>query len=306
MKKFLSVILMTVFIVSFSGCNEVNNKSNSKIQIVATIYPLYDFARSIAGDRADITLLLPCGADAHSYEPTVQDVVAVQESSLFIMLGKDAEPWAEGVAENLAENKVVSAMDCVNLNEHHYEGHSFFEYDQHIWTSLRNSEKIVTAVAESLAEIDNVNEEYYKKNAEEYIKKLEYLDKKFTELTKNAEKKLVFADRFPFEYFTEDYSLQYYAAFPGCSEESEPSAASVTELINIIKKENIDVVFYTETSNGKLPDMICNDTGAEKALLHSCHTVTREELDSGKTYIELMEENYNTLEYYLKKQLQKN
>ncbi len=301
MKKLLTVVMAMILVTSFFGCKEQKVVTNNKIQIVATIFPLYDFVRAVAGDKADVDLLLPCGADAHSYEPTVQDVISVQESEFFVMLGKDAEPWAEGVTENLSGDKVFSAMDEVTLTEHFHEGHSFFEYDQHIWTSIKNSKKIVKSIANHLSEIDNENSNYYQKNADEYIKRMDDLDKKFNDLTANSEKTLVFADRFPFEYFTKDYSLQYFAAFPGCSEESEPSAASVTKLMETVENENVKVIFYTETSNGKLPDAVCENTGAEKRLLHSCHSVTQEELRLGKTYLDIMEENYESIKYYFEK-----
>ncbi len=301
MKKFLSVLLMAVFVISFVGCDKADNSKSDKIQIVTTVFPMYDFARNIAGDKAEVTLLLPAGAEAHSYEPAVQDVVRIHECDLFIRLGKGAEPWTESIVNEKGENgRVISAMECVNIKEeeHHHE-HSDFEYDQHIWTSLRNSKEIVLIIAQELGKADSENAAFYMKNAEEYVKQLDELDSRFAKLTKDCSKTLVFADRFPFRYFTDDYNLECFAAYPGCSDESEPSAATVAQLMEKVKNNNIQVVFYTETSGGQLPDTVCEETGAKKMLFHSCHTLTKSELDAGKNYISLMEDNYNALKAYL-------
>lgn len=299
MKKILTVLMVTVILVSFSGCNKAVIGTNEKIQIVTTVFPMYDFARNVAGDKAEVTLILPSGADVHTYEPTAMDIVKIQGCDLFIRLGKDAEPWTESIVKE-NEGGIVSAMDCVELekNDHNHE-HNNFEYDQHIWTSLRKSKEIVIKIAEALKSVDGENREYYTENASEYIKKLEELDSKFTALTENCLKPFVFADRFPFKYFAEDYNLEYFAAFPGCSDESEPSAATVAKLMDNVKNNGIEFVFYTETSNGKLPDAVCEETGAEKMLLHSCHTLTNAEIEAGKDYISLMEDNYNAIKEYL-------
>ena len=302
MKRFCSLIICIILILSVAGCGIADKKNDSTITIVTTVFPIYDFAKTVAGDKAEVVLLLPAGAEAHSYEPTVQDVVKIQECDLFIHLGKGADPWTESIIADKGSNgKVIAAMECVELKkeQHIHEGHNEYEYDQHIWTSLRNSKKIVVNISSVLKEIDKENAEYYEKNAEDYAVQLDKLDKEFSLLTEKIDKTVVFADRFPFRYFAEDYGIECFAAYPGCSAESEPSAATVAELIDTVKKENITTVYYTETSNGQLPDAVCEETGAKKLLFHSCHTVTKKQFENGASYLDLMKQNYKALEKLL-------
>lgn len=300
MKKFLTLLLIIVIAVSFTACSS-ETKDSRKIHIVTTVFPFYDFAKNVAGDKAEVVLLLPTGAEAHSYEPTMQDVMKIKDCDLFIHLGMNADPWTNNIvgASDFDSKNALQAMECVTPEKDHHN-HNGYEYDGHIWTSLKNSQTIVHAIAQKLAEKDAENADYYLDNAEKYCNKLDELDKKFTEITKNTEKSIAFADGFPFRYFVKDYALQYMSLFPGCSGESEPSVEGVTQFIKDVKAKKIGVVFYTETSNGQLPDTICTETGAEKMLFHSCHTVTKKQLDSGVTYLELMENNYNALEKALK------
>ena len=300
MKKFLTLLLAIALIASFTACR-TEEQNDGKLRIVTTVFPFYDFARIVAGDKAEVMLLLPTGAEAHSYEPTMQDVMKIKDCDLFIHLGMDADPWTNNIvnASDFEKSNALSAMKCVELEKEHHH-HNGYEYDQHIWTSLKNSQAIVHAIAQKLAEKDKENADYYHNNAENYCKKLDELDKQFIEVTKNAEKPIAFADGFPFRYFVKDYNLQYISVFPGCSGESEPSVESITTFVKEVKEKDIKTVFYTETSNGKLPDTVCGETGAEKQLFHSCHTVTKKQLDSGITYLELMENNYSALEKALK------
>ncbi len=309
MKKLLPILMCAVLMLCTTACTFENTIEKShKLQIITTIFPLYDFARQVGGEKVEVTLLLPSGAEVHSYEPSPKDIIKIKESDLFINLGMDADPWTDAIigdAETKPQN-VLSAMKCVELlgEEHSHEHSSAMAlYDQHIWTSVENAEEIAEEIKDALCRIDPENALYYEKCAEEYEDKLSHLDEKFKTLTeKHRGSTIVFADRFAFRYFTNEYGLEHFAAFPGCSSESEPSAATVHKLINIVKQEKIPVVFYTETSNEKLADTVCEETGAEKMLLHSCHTVTKEQLEGGITYIDLMENNYMALKKALEKE----
>lgn len=299
-RRILSLILL-VIIALMSGCSQNNQKINDdKLLIVTTIFPLYDFAQQVAGDRAEVVMLLPTGAEAHSYEPTAQDIIKINESDLFINIGGSADPWAEAVYKNTNKSsaQILSAINVVDENDDH--NHDLYSHDEHVWTSLDNAEEIVDAICDKLSYLDSENKAFYEKNEEIYTEKLEKLDDKFEKLTKSSNKKIVFADRFPFKYFAEEYNLDYFSTFPGCSSESEPSASTVSQLIDIINKENIKVVFYTETSNQKLADTICEETGARKMLMHSCHTVTKEQMQNGVTYLDLMNNNCEALKEALK------
>ncbi len=300
MRKVLSFIL-SIIILIIPGCKRNNQKiENDRLMIVTTVFPLYDFAKQVVGDRAEVVMLLPTGREAHSYEPTVQDIIKINESDLFINIGGSADPWAEAIYKDGNKNKsqILSAINVIDAIEDNH--HDEYSIDEHVWTSLENAEDIVDAITEKLSKIDPENKDFYERNDEIYSEKLDRLDEKFESLTNGYNKKIVFADRFPFKYFAKDYDLDYYAAFPGCSSESEPSAHTISELIDTIKRENIKVVFYTETSNQKLADAISSETGAKKLLLHSCHSVTDEQLKNGISYLDLMENNYQALKEALK------
>lgn len=299
MKRFFAALMCVVIVFSFGACASKETKDNEKLSIVTTIFPLYDIARQIGGEKVNVTLLLPSGAEVHSYEPSVQDVIKIRESDIFMRLGMEADPWTDSVIEDADLNNlnVFSAMKHIDLikdskEEHHHES----LYDQHVWTSVENTEEIADEFKEVLIRLDRKNAAFYERNEEKFSKNLSKLDDKFERLAeRNRGKVMVFADRFPFRYFADEYDIRYFAAFPGCSSESEPSAATVSKLIDMIKKDKIPIVFYTETSNKQLADAICEETGAEKMLFHSCHTVTEEELNAGITYTDLMEKNYEVL-----------
>ena len=300
MRKILSLILSAIIVI-MPGCTDDTQKAeNDKLNIVTTIFPLYDFAKEVAGNKADVTMLLPTGREAHSYEPTVQDVIKINECDLFINIGGSADPWAEAVSKNgnKKQSQILSVINVVDVIED--EHHTVYSIDEHVWTSPENAEDILDAISEKFSQIDPENKAFYENNEERYSEKLDKLDEKFERLTKGNNKKIIFADRFPFKYLAQEYNLEYFSAFPGCSSESEPSAAAVSNLIDTVKEENIKVVFYTETSNQSLPDTICNETGAKKLLMHSCHSVTDEQLKNGISYLELMENNYQALKEALK------
>ncbi|MBQ8807690.1 MAG: zinc ABC transporter substrate-binding protein [Clostridia bacterium] len=297
MKKTISLILCIVLAISFCACGKKAPEDTGKLKITATIFPLYDFARQIAGDKAEVKMLLPTGAEVHSYEPSPRDIITVRESDLFINLGMDSDPWTLPVindAKGLNVLSVMEGMDVLNEKHHHHEGS--VDIDPHIWTSPKNVKVISEKICDKLSSLDTENAQYYRENTQKYIEKLNTLDEKFIKLTDKNNRKIVFADRFPFKYFADAYNIEYYAAFPGCSSESEPSAATVATLIDTIKKEKIPVVFYTETSNKQLAKAVCEETGAEMMLFHSCHSVNDEELRKGITYLDLMGENYKVLQ----------
>ncbi len=291
MKKIMSYILITLT-VFMCGCSQNNVKDIGKLKIVTTIFPLYDFTRSIAGDRAEVIMLLPTGAEVHSFEPTTQDVIKIKESDLFIYIGLGLDPWTDALVKESEKDgfSVLSAGQYIEPDE--LESTHSHSIDEHIWTSLSNAEDIAEAIAEALIKIDPRNSDYYESNCDKYSNKLEKLDDEIENVVEHAKRNtIVFADSFPFHYFAEDYDLIHYAAFSGCSSESEPSAHDIKSVIEKIKEEKIPVVFYTETSNQKVANIISEETGAEKMLMHSCHTVTKDQLNSGVTYLDIMADN---------------
>lgn len=316
MKKFLSVIIMSVMLVAtLCACGNSKNSasktqsgsddSNGKISVVTTIFPPYDFTRQVGGDNVDLTMLLKPGTESHNYDPTPQDIIKIQNCDLFIYVGGESDEWVKDILESddSKPKKIIALMDCVDAVEEEIvdgmeqekdeddDSHKI-EYDEHVWTSPKNAIIISKKISSALIELDKDNAKTYEKNTTEYSQKLSLLDSKFQDIVDNAKRKtIIFGDRFPMRYFADEYGLKYYAAFPGCSSETEPSAATVSFLIDKVKAEKIPVVFSIEFSNGKVADTICEDTGAKKLTFHSCHNITQEQFDSGVTYIDLMNQN---------------
>ena len=315
MKKFFAAILILALVLSLSGCKGGCYETGGQgLSIVTTVFPAFDFAREIAGDRANVCLLVPPGSESHSFEPTAQDILRIQNCDLLVCNGGESEVWLEDMLEGMeGDIPMVVMMDCVDTLEEEVKegmqaqahehgedeadehGHEE-EYDEHVWTSPRNAALISSAIARSLCEADPSGADYYSARAESYCARLMELDGAFRSLLQaEGYPTMIFADRFPVRYFVEEYGLDYYAAFPGCAEQSEPSARTVAFLIDMVKRENTPAVFYIEFSNQKMADVICEDTGCKKLLFHSCHNVTRQQLDDGISYLRLMENNLDTL-----------
>lgn len=309
-KRILCVMMAVMLItVCFCSCSSTENtdKKSGKLSIVTTIFPPYDFARQVAGDKAELTMLLKPGTESHNYDPTPQDIIKIQNADVFIYVGGESDKWVEDMLASASKKpkKIIVMMDCVDkLEEEIVEGMQAeeeehgdeVEYDEHVWTSPKNAIKISKKICEELKVLDKDNEEFYEKNTNEYSKQLSSLSNDFDNITKNGKRNtMIFGDRFPFKYFADEYHLKYYAAFPGCSSETEPSAATVAFLIDKVKEEKIPVVFTIEFSSGKIADTICESTGAKKLMMHSCHNITQEQFESGITYIELMRNNETVL-----------
>ncbi len=307
MKKTLSItILLAMLCALLSGCGAQSEPEGEGISVVATVFAPYDFARQLVGERGEVTLLLPPGSEAHSYEPSPKDIIEIQNCDLFIYVGGVSDAWVSDVLESVGgEVRTMTLMDCVELlEEEHVEGMEVdedehegeIEYDEHVWTSPRNAELICEKIAAALCEVDPEGAEEYGTALESYCAQLDELDAAFTEVVENGVRDtVVFGDRFPLLYFAKAYGLNYYAAWPGCADEAEPSAATVTFLIDKVKAEGIPVVFHIELSNEDMADTICNETGAKKMLFSACHNVTRAQFDAGVTYLELMWQNVDAL-----------
>ena len=309
MKKTLSItILLAMLCALLSGCGAQSEPEGEGISVVATVFAPYDFARQLVGELGEVTLLLPPGSETHSYEPSPKDIIEIQNCDLFIYVGGVSDAWVSDVLESVGgEVRTVTLMDCVELleeehvegmevdeDEHEHEGE--IEYDEHVWTSPRNAELICEKIAAALCEVYPEGAEEYGTALESYCAQLDELDAAFTEVVENGVRDtVVFGDRFPLLYFAKAYGLNYYAAWPGCADEAEPSAATVTFLIDKVKAEGIPVVFHIELSNEDMADTICNETGAKKMLFSACHNVTRAQFDAGVTYLELMWQNVDAL-----------
>ncbi len=308
MKRIISAILcMTAILCLFCSCEKEDiKKDDGKLNIVTTIFPPYDFAKNVGGEYVNVSMLLKPGMESHSYDPTPQDIIKIQECDLFIYTGGESDEWVKDILESSERKpkKTLAMMDvCETVREETVEGMEKdeddgdeIEYDEHVWTSPKNAVHIAAAIDSALEELDKSHTVEFAKNTLEYNDKLSQLDGSFREIADNAKRKtLVFGDRFPFRYFADEYGLKYYAAFPGCSSETEPSPSTVSFLIDKVNAEKIPVVFSIEFSNGKVADTICESTGAKKLTFHSCHNVTQEQFSSGVSYLSLMQDNVKAL-----------
>lgn len=314
LKKGFCLILLCALL---TGCGAKETAQQAEdgeqpLKIVATVFPAYDFARACGGEDAEVTLLLPPGTESHSYEPTPADILAVQECDLFLYLGGASDAWVDTIL-SAAEptGRTLKLMDCVELleeetvegmeeekhgHDHEEELGQVKEYDEHVWTSPRNAAQIVRDIAGTMGELDPEHAETFRTRGEEYAGQIEVLDGQFRDFFDSLPSRtIVFGDRFPLRYFAEEYDLDYYAAFPGCSTQTEPSAATIAFLTDKVRDEHISTVWYIEFSNHLVADSIAEATGTKTAMFHTCHNVSQEEMDSGATYLSLMEGNLETL-----------
>lgn len=329
MKRIISLLLALALSLSLAACAAPAEKADGgKLQIVTTLFPYYDFARAIAQDRADVTLLLSPGREAHSFEPTPLDAVTISEADVFLYNGGEGEYWVESMLGAAGENIAVVArmMDYVDaLNEEYVEGmqgaddhdhdhehgshddhdHDHeedehdsdeIEYDEHIWTSPKNAAVLCRAVCDAICRADAENAAFYRANCENYCAQLEDLDARFAALCESAPRRLlIFADRFPMLYFCREYGLDYRAAFHGCSGDTEPSLATIKFLIDKVEDENIPVVYTIDFGTKKVAAVVSECTGAAIETLYSMQTVSRADFDAGETYLTLMERNFEAL-----------
>ncbi len=315
MKRLLSLLLAGVLLLgTLCGCS-APAKQEEGLSVVATIFPQYDFARQVMGSSNHLTMLLRPGQEVHSYEPTPQDIIAIQNCDLFIYVGGESDAWIEDVLEGMDTSHMVilSLMDLVdpleedtdsvleNPEEHsHEDGEATHlhqeEYDEHVWTSPKNAMLITQAICDALCDIDPSNAQTYRQNTADYLEQLEGLDQDFREVISNAGRDtLIFGDRFPLLYFVREYGLNYYAAFPGCASETEPSAATVARLIDLVREEQVPVVYQIELSNGNIARSIADSSGAKVETFYTCHNITRDDFNAGETYLSLMKCNVNSL-----------
>ena len=333
MKKIITLTLVAVLAVcALSGCGTSKSGEDTKdkkIKIVTTIFPEYDWVMQILGDKADkadVTMLLDKGVDLHSYQPSTADISKISEADVFIYVGGESDEWVEDVLKQ-AKNKnlkVINLMDVMGdkakeeevkegmqpeEEEHAEEAkdgkeEEEIEYDEHVWLSLKNAKIFTKKIADVLSEVDKDNAKTYQTNYKSYAKKLDDLDKKYAEAVASAKNKtLVFGDRFPFRYLVNDYGLDYYAAFVGCSAESEASFETVTFLAKKIDELGLGNVLTIEGKNHKIAKTVVDNTKNkdQKVLtMDSMQSTTAKDVKDGATYLGIMEKNLEVLKEALK------
>ena len=304
--KFKSVLALASGLVLLTCAHSASAK---ELNIIATNFPQYDFVRNITKDKAKVTMLLKIGAEAHSYEPTPKDLIAIEKSDLFVYNGGENDEWIENfLKDNLSELNSFAFTKEVSLRaeeevegmqpeaeEEHEDGEEH-GFDEHVWTSPKNDEVILDKLCEAIVKLDPENKDYYEKNASDYINRFKELDQKYSEVISTSKNKtLVFGDRFPLLYFAKDYGLNYYAAFKGCSNETEVYASTIKFLIDKAEQLKAPVIFKIELSSDNIASTIAESVNAKVMTFNSGHNITVEEFKAGRTMADLFSDNIPAL-----------
>ena len=323
MKKIVSVVMSLILLASFLAPGAALAEGK-KLSVVTTIFPIYDWVRAILGENAEnaeLTMLLDSGSDLHNYQPTASDIMKISMADLFIYVGGESDRWVDGVMLTIANpdwksiklvdelGDAVKAEEIVEGMEHeHEEDHDHHgdhgheeeeEVDEHVWLSLRNAQTLCRAIADMLSEIDPDNAALYQKNLTAYNGQLADLDKAYEETVNAAPvKTLLFGDRFPFRYLADDYGLTYYAAFSGCSAESEASFQTIVFLAGKVDELGLNTVMTIENPKARIAETIVSATARknQKILaLNSLQSITAQDVINGASYLEAMESNLAVL-----------
>ncbi len=311
-RKLLAVITAAATVLSLCACSSESGYSNSdsgKLKIISTVFPPYDLARQIAGDNAEISILLPPGSEIHNYEPSAKDMIAIRNCDIFLYIGGENEQWAEKLinsndTENVTAVKLIDYVPTLSEDEdehdHDHDHEHEHETDEHIWTSPKNAQLMLSAVYDAICKVDPSGKQTYTKNKDAYAKQLSDLDNAYRSAVDNTKNKtIVLADKFPFRYLAHEYGLEFSAAFAACSDESEPGVSTMIKLTKTIKENNIPAVYYLEFSSTKIADTLCDETGATKLMLHSCHNVSKQDIENNVSYVDLMKQNLENLKLTL-------
>jgi zinc transport system substrate-binding protein len=272
-------------------------KDGAKPLVVAAIFPDFDFARRVGGERIQLKLLLPPGVEAHSYEPTPSDVSALSRAALFVFTGAGMEPWAVDLAKSAANPRllVVDASKGIELIQGRNEG-GRPGLDPHIWLDPTNAARMAATIAEGLSTIDPAGAAYYAKNSSDFGAELLALDARIAKALEGAKRRtIIYGGHFAFGYFAKRYGLDYVSPYRGFSPDAEPSPRALAELIDTLKKTGSPTVFYEELLEPRVARVLAQESGARLELLHGAHNVTKAELDAGLTYLSIMDEDLRKL-----------
>ena len=328
MKK-ITVLLLALFMLvgALAGCGKQNDTNQTdKLSIVTTIFPEYDWVREILGEKADnaeITMLLDNGVDLHSYQPTADDIVKISDCDLFIYVGGESDEWVEDALRNAANGnmKVINLLEVLGDSvkteeivegmqeaEHEYEDAEEHEHeeeaDEHVWLSLKTAKMLVRVISKALQELDPNNKDIYAANADAYVKKLSALDAEYQAAVDAASNKtILFGDRFPFRYLVDDYGLRYYAAFVGCSAETEAGFETISFLAKRVDEWKLPCVLTIEGAQHKIAETVVRNTTAKNQrvlTMDSMQSTTSKDVKNGTTYLSVMEKNLSVLKEALR------
>ena len=336
MKKITALLLALFMLVAvLAGCGKQNDTNQTdKLSIVTTIFPEYDWVREILGEKADnaeITMLLDNGVDLHSYQPTADDIVKISDCDLFIYVGGESDEWVEDALRNAANRnmKVINLLEVLgdsvkteeivegmqeeeyeheDAEEHEHEDAEEHEHeeeaDEHVWLSLKNAKMLVRVISKALQELDPDSKDIYAANADAYVKKLSALDAEYqTAVDAASNKTILFGDRFPFRYLVDDYGLRYYAAFVGCSAETEAGFETISFLAKRVDEWKLPCVLTIEGAQHKIAETIVRNTTAKNQrvlTMDSMQSTTSKDVKNGTTYLSVMEKNLSVLKEVLR------
>ena len=283
----------------FCSCGEVE-RSTGKTSVVTTIFPYYDYARSVSKGTCDVDMLLKPGSDVHSFEPTPSDILKIRNADLFIYNGGESDEWVDSILESLGDTDkpvVMKMTDYVKpLTEMDADHHAEDEEDEHIWTSLDNAKTLVSKISDEVSKLDSKNKSIYHRNGLDYIEKISKVQSEIENTVNSSEsKKIVVGDRFPLLYFATEFSLDWECAFPGCSTETEPSLDRLSKLTDTIEKDKIKTILKLEMSENKVADTLADETNTKVRTFYSAESVSKEDFANNITYVDLMERNNNAL-----------
>lgn len=314
--KILIIIIAVFNLALIAGCtadtaekeyNQVNERTEGdKISITATLFPQFDFAREIGGEKVEVTLLLPPGIEAHSFEPTPQDIVSLSKTDIFLYTGAAMEPWAVNIVDNLKSQGVI-VVDLSedipmleledNVDDHDDEhGDGDHSVDPHYWTDPNMAVIMADRIFEAIYEVDPENISLYSENAGYLKGKLIKLDQDIRTVVDNSKSSTILSGgHFAFGYFAHRYGLEHMSPYEGFSPNAEPSPKSIASLMETVASTNAQAIFYEELADPKVARVIAEETGVQILLLHGVHNVSLEDLESGKGYIDYMYENLENL-----------
>ena len=310
LKGLFLLLLAAPLLLALSACTTRDGEApgNGKFVVVTTLFPLYDFARSVAGDKATVSLLLPPGTEPHSFEPRPKDIARINSADLFIYTGPFMEPWAGRVLNGIDRSHtiVVDASSGIALQAPkaagHDDGHGHNDhdrgqhrYDPHIWLDFTNAQKMVDTIARALSRKDPANAAQYEKQATAYNTKLADLDRRYRErLDRCTTKAFVHGGHYAFGYLANRYGLVYISAYEG-SPNAEPTPRRLALLKGTIQKNGLKSLFYEELITPRIAETLSRETGAALLKLHGAHNISRDDMEHGVTFLSLMEENLNNL-----------
>lgn len=299
------IIIVAILIMCFKRDDIAFQDSN--MQIIATLFPQYDFAKHIVGDKAEVKLLINSGVETHNYEPTPKDMIKINNSDLFLYTGKNLEPWTSSIISSLENKDIVfdvsNGIELIKIEEfeenhinssikYDEEKESDEIYDEHIWLNPLNAIKMIDNITEKVCDLDKENSEYYKSNAEEYKKQILELDKELENVVNSSEKKeIAIGGEFAYAYLIDRYNINFVSVYNNCGEGEDPSISKVKSVIDYINNNNMKTVFYEELTEGTVAKMIAEETNAKPKILYSIHNA-----QIGKdTYVSLFKKNVEAL-----------